>query len=263
MAKQNIPEDRPEAEKTGADLRDKVALITGGSRRLGGATARELHACGMRLVIHYRDSSAAAEALRAELCGKRADSVVLIRGDLRETAKVKNLVRQAAAELGRLDALINNASAFTPTPLKSAGENDWQLIMDTNLKAPFFLSQAAAPYLKKTRGAIVNIADIYADRPLPEHSLYCASKAGLVSLTKSLALELGPEVRVNAISPGAILWPENDTDELAHQRLVSRTPLKSAGEAADIARMVRFLLQDAAFVSGQVIAVDGGRSVVG
>jgi len=242
-------------------LQDKVALITGGSRRLGGATARELHRCGMRLVIHYRNSADAAEALRAELCDKRADSVLLIRGDLREVDKVKNLVRQAAGELGRLDALINNASAFVPTPLRSADENAWQLIMDTNLKAPFFLSQAAAPYLKKTHGAIINIADIYADRPLPEHALYCASKAALVSLTKSLALELGPEVRVNAIAPGAILWPENDTDEIAHQRLVSRTPLKRVGDAADIAEMVRFLLEGAGFVSGQVVAVDGGRSV--
>ena len=243
-------------------LQDKVALITGGSRRIGASTVRRLHQCGMKLVIHYRSSADQAEALRAELCDQRPDSVLLVRGDLTEIAKVKNLVRQCVAELGRLDALINNASAFFPTPIRSANEDQWQTIMDTNFKAPFFLSQAAAPYLKKTRGAIINITDIYADRPLAEHAIYCASKAGLWSLTKSLAAELGPEIRVNAVAPGAILWPENDTDELSHQRLVSRTPLKSAGDADDIATAVKFLLADAGFITGQVINVDGGRTVV-
>ena len=243
-------------------LQDKVALITGGSRRIGASTVRRLHQCGMKLVIHYRRSADQAEALRAELCDQRPDSVLLVRGDLTEIAKVKNLVRQCVAELGRLDALINNASAFFPTPVRSANEDQWQTIMDTNFKAPFFLSQAAAPYLKKTRGAIINITDIYADRPLAEHAIYCASKAGLWSLTKSLAAELGPEIRVNAVAPGAILWPENDTDELSHQRLVSRTPLKSAGDADDIATAVKFLLADAGFITGQVISVDGGRTVV-
>ncbi len=243
-------------------LQDKVALITGGSRRIGASAARRLHGCGMRLVIHYRRSADEAEALRAELCARRPDSVMLIRGDLTEIAKVKNLVRQCAGELGRLDALINNASAFFPTPIRSAGEDQWRAIMDTNLKAPFFLSQAAAPYLKKTRGAIVNITDIYADRPLAEHAIYCAAKAGLWSLTKSLAAELAPQIRVNAVAPGAILWPEHDTDELSHQRLVSRTPLKSAGNADDIAAAVKFLLADAGFITGQMINVDGGRTVV-
>lgn len=243
-------------------LQDKVALITGGSRRIGASTARTLHECGMKLVIHYRRSADEAEALRAELCDKRPDSVMLIRGDLTEVAKVKNLVRQCAGELGRLDALINNASVFFPTPIRSGSEDQWQLIMETNLKAPFFLSQAAAPYLKKTRGAIVNITDIYAHRPLPEHAIYCASKAGLWSLTKSLASELAPEIRVNAVAPGAIMWPENDTDELSHQRLVSRTPLRRIGDADDIARAVKFLLTDAGFITGQIINVDGGRTIV-
>jgi len=243
-------------------LQDKVALITGGSRRIGAGTARMLHQSGMKLVIHYRRSADQAEALRAELCAARPDSVMLIRGDLMEIAKVKNLVRQCISELGRLDALINNASLFYPTPLHSAGEDQWQALLDTNLKAPFFLSQAAAPHLKKTRGAIVNITDIYARRPLAEHAIYCASKAGLWSLTRSLAHELGPQVRVNAVAPGAILWPEHDTDELAHQRLVSRTPLKSVGDADDIARTVKFLLADAGFITGQMIAVDGGRGIV-
>ncbi len=245
------------------DLQDKVALITGGSRRIGASTAHMLHGCGMKLVIHYRRSADEAESLRAELCERRPDSVMLIRGDLTEVAKIKNLVRQCAGKFGRLDALINNASVFFPTPIRIGSEEQWQQIMDTNLKAPFFLSQAAAPYLKKTHGAIVNITDIYLHRPRPEHAIYCASKAGLWSLTKSLAIELAPEIRVNAIAPGAILWPEHDTDELAHQRLVSRTPLRRTGTATDIAHAVKFLLNDAEFVTGQMINVDGGRTVVG
>lgn len=244
-------------------LQDKVALITGGSRRIGAATARMLHNSGMKLVIHYRNSADEAEALRVELCARRPNTVLLVRGDLSEVAKAKSLIRQCVDEMGRLDALINNASVFAPTPLRKASEKQWQTMLDTNLKAPFFLSQAAAPHLKKTRGAIVNITDIYAEHPLRQHSVYCASKAGLLALTKSLAQELGPEVRVNAVAPGAILWPENDTDEVAHKRLVSRTPLRRIGEPDDIARAVRFLLSEANFISGQSIRVDGGRSIVG
>lgn len=245
-----------------ANLQDKVALITGGSRRIGADIARLLHQCGMNLVIHYRNSAEQAEALQAELCEKRPDSVLLIRGDLTKIAKVKNLVRQCAAQFKRLDALINNASVFFPTPLHTATEEHWQLIMDTNFKAPFFLSQAAAPYLKKTQGVIINITDIYAMRPLAQHAIYCAAKAGLWSLTKSLSVELGPQIRVNAVAPGAIMWPENDTDELAQQRLVSRTPLKRIGNPSDIATTVKFLLTDAEFINGQMINVDGGRTVV-
>jgi pteridine reductase len=243
-------------------LQNKVALVTGGSRRIGASTVRMLHQYGMNLVVHYRRSANEAEALRAELCDKRPDSVMLVRGDLSEIAKVRNLVRKSAAEMGRLDALINNASAFFPTPISSATDDQWQSIMDTNLKAPFFLSQAAAPWLRKSRGSIINITDIYADRPLADHPIYSASKAGLVSLTKSLASELGPEIRVNAVAPGAIMWPENDNDEISHQRLISRTPLKSIGDPDDIARAVRFLLADADFITGQVLRVDGGRTVV-
>lgn len=243
-------------------LENKVALITGGSRRIGAATARLLHQQGMRLVIHYRNSVVEAEALRAELTEQRADSVLLIRGDLREIAKVKNLVREAANEMGRLDALVNNASVFYPTPIKSTTEDQWQDIMDTTLRAPFFLSQAAAPYLEKSRGSIVNITDIYAERPLQEHPVYNAAKAGLLSLTRSLARDLGPQIRVNAVAPGAIMWPQRGMDELSRQRMVSRTPLKRTGAPEDIARAVQFLLEGADFVTGQVINVDGGRSVV-
>ena len=243
-------------------LDDKVALITGGSRRIGAVLARHLHQLGMRLVIHYRNSANEAERLRAELSEKRADSVLLIRGDLAEIAKVKNLVRQCAAEMGQLDALINNASMFYPTPVKNANEDQWQQIIDTNLKAPFFLSQAAAPYLAKSEGCIVNIGDIYAERPNADHPIYNASKAGIISLTKSLASDLGPDIRVNAVSPGAIMWPEQDTDELSQQRMISRTPLKRVGSPEDIALTVAFLIRDADFITGQVINVDGGRSIV-
>ena len=243
-------------------LQDKVALITGGSRRIGATTARYLHQQGMRIVIHYRHSADDAEQLRAELCADRPDSVMLVRGDLAEIAKAKNLVKQCATEMGQLDALVNNASVFYPTPVGSATEDNWQDIMDTNLKAPFFLCQAAAPYLKKTAGSIVNITDIYAERPLADHPIYNASKAGLLSLTRSLARDLGPDIRVNAVAPGAIMWPQQGVDEIAKQRLISRTPLKQVGDPMDIATAVCYLIRDAGFISGQVINVDGGRTVV-
>ncbi len=243
-------------------LQQKVALITGGSRRIGAITARHLHAQGMRLVIHYRNSADEAEELRAELCELRPDSVMLVRGDLGEIAKVKNLIQQCTTEMGQLDVLINSAAAFYPTPVGEATEEQWQHIMNTNLRAPFFLSQAATPYLKKTNGCIVNIADIYADRPLADHPIYNAAKAGLVSLTRSLARDLGPEIRVNAIAPGAIMWPAQGVDELAKQRMISRTPLKQMGEPMDIAQAICFLIRDAGFMTGQVLNIDGGRTVM-
>lgn len=243
-------------------LEDKVALITGGSRRIGATTARMLHAAGMRLVIHYRNSADSAEDLRAELCEQRPDSVVLIRGDLEEIAKVKNLVREAVTAMGGMDVLINNASRFFPTPIGSATEDQWDALLNTNLKAPFFLSQTAAPYLAKVGGCIINITDIYAERPLDDHPIYNATKAGLLSMTRSLARDLGPDVRVNAVAPGAILWPEAGMDELSKQRLISRTPLRQAGNPEDIARTILFLIADAPYITGQVINVDGGRTVV-
>ena len=244
-------------------LEDKVALITGGARRIGADIARALHAAGMRLVIHYRNSPGAAEDLRAELCDARPDSVRVIRCDLKETAKVKNLVRESAVAMGGLDVLVNNAALFFPTPIRSATEDQWNMLMDTNLKAPFFISQAAAPYLAKRGGVIVNITDIYADRPLDDHPIYNATKSGLVALTRSLARDLGPGIRVNAVAPGAILWPEHDDmDQLSKQRLISRTPLRRIGSPEDITRTVLFLVADAPYITGQVISVDGGRSVV-
>ena len=247
---------------TKGPLKDKVILITGASKRIGVNTARYLHQHGANLIVHYHRGVLDAEHLKKELHSVRNESVRLIQGDLTHINKMKNLIRHAAVEMGRLDALVNNASVFFPTPIASATEDQWHSIFDVNLKAPFFLAQAAAPYLKKTLGSIINITDIYADRPLAHHPIYSASKAGLISLTRSLAGDLGPEVRVNAISPGAIIWPEDGTDEVSQQRIISRTPLKRVGTPEDIARTVLFLLVDAPYITGQTLNVDGGRSIV-
>ena len=245
-------------------LTGKTALISGGARRVGAEIARILHSHGMNLVIHYRASKDDALALKTELEKNRAHSVVLVQGDLHDSARLPSLVEEAAAAFGRLDALVNNASSFYPTPVGSATEQQWNDLIGTNLKAPFFLSQAAAPHLRKTQGCIVSIADIHADRPIKRYPIYCAAKAGLVMLTKSLARELAPEVRVNAIAPGTILWPEGAAELSAAQReeMVARIPLKRSGAPSDIATTALFLIRDATYISGQVIAVDGGRSVV-
>ncbi len=243
---------------------DKVALVTGGAHRVGAAIARTLHAAGMRLVVHHHASEAAARALQQELHATRPDSVMLVQGDLLNGERLfRNLVYETVERFGRLDALINNAARFYSTPVSEATGTQWSDLIDLNLKAPFFLAQAAAPQLKKTSGTIVNITDIYGERPLPDYSIYSVSKAGLVMLTKSLARELGPEVRVNAVAPGAVMWPEAGIDEMSKQRLVSRTPLKRIGDADDVGRAVLFLVRDATYITGQVIAVDGGRMVVG
>lgn len=243
-------------------LNDKVALVTGGGRRIGAEIARRLHQHNMRLVLHYHSSDAEARALQKALNKQRPDSVVLIKGDLLDNYKTAHLVQESIKVFSRLDAVVNNASSFFPTPIGDTSEHDWNDLFGTNLKAPFFLAQAAAGELKKNRGAIVNITDIYGIRPLKNHSVYSTAKAGLIMLTRALARELAPEVRVNAVAPGAILWPEHDNDEVAHQRLISRTPLKRMGTPGEIADAVLFLVRDAGFVSGHVIPVDGGRSVV-
>jgi pteridine reductase len=244
-------------------LEGKVVLITGGAHRIGAAVARMLHAQGMKLVIHYHSSEKAARELQEALHKNRPESVMLVRGDLSNGERlVRNLVFETIESFGRIDVLINNASRFYPTPLGEATESQWDDIVGTNLKAPYFLSQAATPYLKKSGGCIINIADIYGDRPLIGYPVYSIAKAGVIMLTKSLARELGPEVRVNAIAPGVILWPESSLDEMSKQRIVSRTPLKRSGEPDDIARTALFLIRDAGFITGQVLAVDGGRWVV-
>jgi pteridine reductase len=245
-----------------ATLNGKVLLVTGGARRVGAVVCRLLHAAGMKLVIHYRSSKDEALALQAELQERRPDSVALLQADLLHSPGLEKLVHDAAAMHGRLDVLLNNASSFYPTPIGQATEAQWDDLVGSNLKAPFFLSQAAAPYLRRSGGCIVNIADVHAERPLKNYPIYSAAKAGLVMLTKSLARELGPEVRVNAIAPGTILWPEHELDDDIKEQILARVPQKRSGDPMDIARTVLFLVRDAGYISGQVIAVDGGRSVV-
>jgi len=244
-------------------MQNKVVLITGGAKRVGAAICRLLHARGANLMVHYRSSAAEARALQAELNEARADSVALVQADLLNMANLPALVHDTVQRFERLDVLINNASSFFPTAVGEITEAAWDDLMGTNLKTPLFLSQAAAPHLRKTEGCIVNIVDIHSDRPMKNYTVYNTAKGGLVSLTRALARELGPEVRVNGVSPGAILWPEDEgwSDALARQRIVNTTLLKRTGEPDDIARTVRFLVEDAPYITGQVIAVDGGRSV--
>lgn len=243
-------------------LAGKVALITGGARRVGAVACRRLHAEGMRIVLHYRSSEGEASDLRAELERVRANSIVLVQGDLLHAASLARIVGEAADAFGGLDVLVNNASSFYPTPIGTATEQHWDDLIGTNLKAPFFLAQAAAAHLRKSQGCIVNIVDIHGQRPLKNYPIYSAAKAGLIMLTKSLARELAPEVRVNAIAPGTIIWPERGLDEAVKQQILERTPLKRSGDPDDIARTMLFLIRDAGYITGQVIAVDGGRSVV-
>ena len=243
-------------------MQGKVVLITGGAKRVGAAIGRLLHAAGANLMIHYRSSVDEARALQDELNAIRPDSVALIQADLLDVGGLPSLINQTVATFGGLDVLVNNASSFYPTPVGSITMKDWDNLMGSNLLAPMFLSQAAAPELKKRRGCIVNIADIHAERPMKSYVVYSVAKAGVVGLTKSLARELGPLVRVNAVAPGPIMWPQDDPnfDEVSRQRIVSHTILKTAGGPDDIARAVRFFAIDAPFVTGQVLAVDGGRN---
>ncbi|MDX1251592.1 MAG: pteridine reductase [Gammaproteobacteria bacterium] len=243
------------------DLSGKVVLITGAAHRIGATIARMLHGQGTNLTLHYRGSSQAAQALQEELNALRANSVILTQADLLHTSELSSLVQRTVDTWGRLDVLVNNASSFYPTPIGSVTEAQWDDLTGTNLKAPFFLAQAAAPHLERHHGCIVNIADIHADRPLKSHPVYSLAKAGLVMLTKALARELGPRVRVNAVAPGAILWPESEMDEETRQHILSRTALKRQGSPEDIARAVLFLIRDAAYTSGHVLTVDGGRSL--
>lgn len=242
-----------------ATLEGKTAFITGSARRIGAVIARTLHAAGAKVVIHYRSSSDEAEALQAQLNAQRADSCFLVRGDLLDVSAIPDLVGQVVAQTGQLDVLVNNASSFYPTPIGSVTEQQFDDLIGTNLKAPLFLAQASAPQLRAHGGCIINIVDIHGFRPLKGYPAYCAAKAGLLMLTQSLARELGPEVRVNGVAPGAILWPEMEENHAMHADLLARTALKREGSPEDIARTVLFLVRDAAYITGQVIPVDGGR----
>ncbi|WGL15828.1 pteridine reductase [Microbulbifer bruguierae] len=237
-----------------------TALITGAAARLGRAIAEALHR-DHQVVIHYRHSRQAAESLVAELNRARPNSAVAVHSNLASAADCEQLALRALDGFGELTVLVNNASAFFPTPIGTATEQHWDQLMGSNLKAPFFLSQALAPALRANGGCIVNLADIHADKPMPAHTLYCAAKAGLVMLTKSLARELAPEVRVNAVAPGAILWPEQESEGYNKEQILARIPMHRSGDPSDIAEAVRFLVTAAPYISGQVIAVDGGRSL--
>jgi len=243
-------------------VQGKVVLITGGGKRVGAAICRRLHAAGANLMLHYRKSAGEARLLSAELNRVRAGSVALIQADLLETAKLPSIVEQTLQTFGRLDGLVNNASSFFATPLGEIEIADFDDLVGTNLKAPLFLAQAAAPALRRAQGAIVNIADIHAERPLKNFIVYSVAKTALVGLTRSLAREMAPEVRVNAVAPGPVLWPEDESfDELSRQRIISHTPLRREGTPEDIAGAVHFLLAEARYVTGETISVDGGRHV--
>ncbi len=235
-------------------------LITGGARRVGAAMVRALHAAGANVLVHYRSASAAAIALTGELNGERRGSAVCYAADLRDVDALDRLVAAALREFGALDILINNASSFYPTPVGAITVAQWDDLIGTNLKAPLFLSQAAAPSLRARRGQIINLVDIHGLRPLKGHPVYSAAKAGLAMLTRALARELGPEIRVNGIAPGPVLWPE-DIDEALKREIVEKTALRHAGTPADVARTALFLAKDAPYITGQIVVVDGGRSI--
>ena len=244
-----------------ASLDSKVALVTGAARRVGAAIARRLHAAGANVVLHYRGADAEAAQLEKELNAARAGSAMKLKGDLLAPVAPKALVDAALQRFARLDILVNNASAFYPTAVGHIELGHWEELMGSNLRAPLFLAQAAAPQLALAGGAIVNIADIHAERPLKGYVVYSLAKAGLVALTRSLALELAPGVRVNAVAPGAIAWPEDGQFEPGEcERIVATTPLRRTGNPEEIAQAVHFLCT-APFVTGQVLAVDGGRSI--
>jgi len=242
----------------------RVALVTGAAQRIGASIARELHAAGCTVLLHCRHARTEAEALAAALNAERADSAVVLQADLAQLPQVEALACAAVAARGHVDLLVNNASGFFPTPVGTVTDAQWDSLFASNLKGPFFLSQALVPTLRARRGAIVNIVDVYAELPLAQHAVYTMAKAGVAMMTRALAQELGPEVRVNGISPGAILWPAEENPELGGAKtdaLLAQTALKRIGEPADIARAVRYLGLEAGYVTGQVLAVDGGRTL--
>jgi pteridine reductase len=238
-----------------------VALITGGVKRVGAEIARTLHAAGYDLVLHFRSSANEAAALVAELEKQRAGSTLAIQGELANLDSLPAMIEQTLQHYGRLDALVNNASAFFPTPVGSATTAQWNELFASNAQAPFFLAQAATPALRETHGAIVNLVDVYAERPLANHPIYCMAKAALAAMTRSLALDLGPDIRVNGIAPGAVMWPSDGKPYDDQQAMLARTPLQRAGSPQDVAGAVLWLLRDAPFVTGQIIRIDGGRSL--
>lgn len=241
---------------------EKVVLITGGAQRIGAAIGQAFHQAGFNIIVHYRTSNTCAQLLVDSLNHQRPDSAIAFSADLNDLCAIKQLAKDSTAAWGRLDVLINNASNFYPTPIGECDEAQWHDLMNSNVKGAFFLSQALIPALKKNAGTIINMVDIHSERPLKNHSLYCMAKAALAMMTKSLAKELGPDIRVNGISPGAILWPEQDDfGQVQQENIIDRIALDRAGEPNDIAHTALFLAVQAPYVTGQIIAVDGGRTL--
>lgn len=244
-------------------MQQRAVLVTGAARRIGAAIAHALHAAGANVVLHCNRSRAQADALCAKLSAIRPGTCAVVQANLLDLECLPRLAHEAAGAFGRLDGLVNNASSFHPTPMGSIDAAQWEDLIGSNLRAPLFLAQAAAPHLRETRGAIVNVVDIHAERPLKDFVVYSVAKSGLAGLTRSLALELGPEIRVNGVAPGAIMWPEGGEHFPAAEkaRILAQTPLARIGDPADVAGVVKYLLLEAPFVTGQVLAVDGGRGI--
>jgi len=239
----------------------KWVLITGGAKRIGAMIARTLHDEGMNLIIHYNTSSDDANKLCAEINSSRVDSAIAIGANLTNQSEVDHLIPEIIKQTGQLDVLINNASTFYPTPIEDITLDDWDNLVGTNLKAPLFLCKHAAPYLKESKGCIVNMIDIHAKKPLKNHPIYGPAKSGLAMLTRSLARDLAPDVRVNGIAPGMILWPENEPSDEIKQTVIDQIPLKRSGDPEDIANAALFLTTQANYMTGQIISVDGGRGI--
>lgn len=241
-------------------MENKVTLITGSAKRIGAHIAKYLHSLGSNIVIHCNESRLEAEKLCSELNQIRAKSAMLVQGDLSDLSNIERIGQQAIHSFSRLDVLINNASSFYPTPVGTITTKDWQSLVGSNMQGPLFLSQYCAPALAQNNGAIINMVDIHAAKPLKDHTLYCMAKSALVSMTQSLALELAPDIRVNGIAPGTILWPEMQLNEDDKQQILNQIPAQRIGTVQDIGHAIKFLIE-ASYVSGQIIAVDGGRSI--
>ena len=240
----------------------KTILITGGAKRIGRQMAITLHNAGHNIVVHYRSSAGAASELVRLLNDERENSAIALQGELLDTDSIPSLVARAAEAFGALDVLINNASTFYPTPIELLQDEFWNDLVGSNLKAPAYMVKACVPYLRERNGSIINIVDIHARKPMANHPIYCSAKAGLEMLTMSLARDLAPSIRVNGVSPGAILWPEDDSGMAAQQEVLDKIPMGRMGEPEDVANLARFLIDEAEYITGQIIAVDGGRSVV-
>jgi pteridine reductase len=240
---------------------NRVALVTGGALRIGAEISRELHRCGYTVLIHYRSSATAATELTRELNSIRVDSAYCFQADLSSFEDIRSLADFAKGISGGVDALVNNASSFYPTKIDQASEDDWNILIDSNLKGPFFLTQLLIGTLEKRKGNVINIVDIHSERPMHNHSIYCIAKAGVAMMTKTLAKDLAPNIRVNGVSPGAILWPEHETNDANKQSILKKIPLNRIGECTDIAKTVAFLIEDSPYITGQIVAVDGGRNL--